>query len=254
MLKSLVEDVTDTLRALRAADALRQRGTVLVTSGGYPIFVDQTTGSNVYALRLEEDQLYLLAAPNTISAGEANIASSELETSGDLRISFHRGSFNAFLGATEYAAHAAAFVLYDIQRDIIRSFIRTANDPALRPASELLILLEETDDNPSFVQQVQSELRLLDPEVANRVRLTPSLTNAHPLERDRYLAAEPLNWGSCKRAVSCWRVWVNLVFPSKESISSKPSKMFAWQSLMWVKSCSKPAHPHRLFIYHSVQG
>lgn len=194
VLKSLVEDVIDTLRALRAADALRQRGTVLVTSGGYPVFVDQATGSNVYALRLEEDQLYLLEAPNIIGAGEANIASSELEPSGDLRISFHRGSFSA-PGATEYAAHTAAFVLNDIQRDILRSFIRTAHDPALRPASELLILLEETDDNPAFVQQVNSELRLLDPTVADRVRLTPSLTNAHPLERDRYLAAEPLNWG-----------------------------------------------------------
>lgn len=193
MLQSLVEDVVDSLRALRAADALRQRGTVLVTSGGYPVFVDQATGSNVYALRLEEDQLYLLAAPNIIGAGEANIASSELEPSGDLRISFHRGSFST-PGATENAAHTAAFVLYDIQRDIIRSFIRPANDPSLRPASELLILLEETDDNPAFVQQVQSELRLLDPEVANRVRLTPSLMNAHPLERDRYLASEPLNW------------------------------------------------------------
>ena len=194
VLKSLEEDVTDTLRALRAADALRQRGSAQVTSGGYPVFVDRTTGSNVYALRLEENQLYLLAAPNIIGAGEANIASSELEPSGDLRISFHRGSFSA-PGATENAAHTAAFVLYDIQRDIIRSFIRTANDPALRPASELLILLEETDDNPSFAQQVQTELRLLDPEVANRVRLKPSLMNADPLERDRYLAAEPLNWG-----------------------------------------------------------
>jgi hypothetical protein len=194
VLKSLAEDVTDTLRALRAADALRQRGSAQVTSGGYPVFVDRTTGSNVYALRLEENQLYLLAAPNIIGAGEANIASSELEPSGDLRISFHRGSFSA-PGATEKAAHTAAFVLYDIQRDIIRSFIRTANDPALRPASDLLILLEETDDNPSFAQQVQTELRLLDPEVANRVRLTPSLMNADPLERDRYLAAEPLNWG-----------------------------------------------------------
>jgi hypothetical protein len=33
-------DVVDTIRALHAADALRKRGTVLKTSGGYQIFID----------------------------------------------------------------------------------------------------------------------------------------------------------------------------------------------------------------------
>src|ERR671933_431873 len=40
---SLVEDVTDTLRALRAADALRQRGTVEKSSGGDEEFFSQQT-------------------------------------------------------------------------------------------------------------------------------------------------------------------------------------------------------------------
>jgi len=39
--RELVQDAVDTLRALRCADALRQRGTVQKTSGGYEVFVNQ---------------------------------------------------------------------------------------------------------------------------------------------------------------------------------------------------------------------
>src|SRR4029077_19456562 len=45
----LVDDVRDTLRALRCADALRQRGSMLKTSAGYQIFVDFQTASCVHA-------------------------------------------------------------------------------------------------------------------------------------------------------------------------------------------------------------
>jgi CRP-like cAMP-binding protein len=192
--QAVVEDIIDTCRALRAADALRQRGTVLETSGNYQIFIDQCRGSAVYALRLGEHQLYLLEMLDPISAGEANIASSELVTSGDLRISFHRGSFSD-PGAREYAARSAAIIVDDIQKDVIRSFIRSTVSPGLKPASEMMILLEETEDDVSFPQMVQHELIKLDPNVADRVRVTPSLKHVHSQERERYLAAEPIPWG-----------------------------------------------------------
>ena len=51
--KALADDVVDTLRALRCADALRQRGTELKTSGGYEVFVDAGSGNAVFALRPE---------------------------------------------------------------------------------------------------------------------------------------------------------------------------------------------------------
>ena len=51
--RQLVSDVTDTLRALRCADAFRQRGTLERTSGGYEIYTSQKTGNCVIALRLE---------------------------------------------------------------------------------------------------------------------------------------------------------------------------------------------------------
>ncbi len=192
--QALVEDVIDTCRVLRAADALRQRGTVLETSGGYQIFVDQRHGCAVYAFRLGQKQHYMLEMDEPISAGEANIASSALEHSGDLRISFHRGYFSAE-GAQKFAAHGAALIVNDVQQDVIESFNRSKNGLGLKKASEMLILLEETEDDVSFTQMVQKELATLDFAVGERVRLTPSLKNVCDQERERYLAAKPLTWG-----------------------------------------------------------
>ena len=61
--QELVEDVIHTLRALRCADALRQRGTVLKTSGSYEIFVDERSANAVFALRPDPAHLYVLEVP-----------------------------------------------------------------------------------------------------------------------------------------------------------------------------------------------
>jgi|GEM_PF-669871 len=193
VLSEFVDDVIDTLRTLRVADALRRRGTLLETSGHYQIFVDRRSGNALYALRLDQDRLFLLELSDRISAGEANIASSELEPSGDLRISFHRGHFSA-AGASAYAARCAAQVVFDIQSDVIESFRRAANAPDLKPLAEVAILLEETDDDITFAQMVQNELVKLAP--GQSVRVTPSLTHVQSAERARYLAAQPLPWGA----------------------------------------------------------
>lgn len=199
-LQELAADAIDTLRALRSADALRQRGTVLATSAGYEIFVDHRSGNAVYALRLGGDKLYLLEMSDPISAGEANIASSELDPAGDLRISFHRGAFSD-QSAQEHAARSAAQVIHDIQSDVIDSFIRTPDgkqaqedEPGMKSAGEMEILLEDADDALSFTEMVKHELAEMDPLVHARVRLVPSLKEANYLERERYLAAEPLAW------------------------------------------------------------
>ena len=192
-LAELAEDAIDTVRALRAADALRQRGAVLETSGHYQVFVDRHRGNSLYALRLSRERLYLLELSDPISAGEANIASSEVERTGDLRISFHRGSFSA-PGAIDHAARCAALVVLDIQRDVIESFERTNTPRELKPATEMVIYLEETEDDPAFVHLVKQEIARLDAGIADRVRPTPSLATVSPEERARYLAAQPLAW------------------------------------------------------------
>ena len=192
-LSALVDDVIDTVRALRAADALRQRGTQLETSGHNQVFVDQRSGNAIYALRLGKERLYMLELADPISAGEANIASSELDPMGDLRVSFHRGFFRN-PGAIERAGRCAAQVILDIQADVIDGFMRTSTPVDLKQATEMAILLEETEDNTSFVKVVKDELARLNPACAARVRLTPSLTHVHPAERTRYLAAAPFTW------------------------------------------------------------
>ena len=204
-LQALAEDAIDTVRILRAADALRKRGSVLRTSGHYQIFVDQYRGNAVYALQLGDNQLYLLELHDEISAGEANIACSELEQEGNLRVAFHRGSFGA-PGAKERAAHAAATVINDIQSDVIGSFYRSTELIGLKPASEMLILLEETGDDISFPQMVRDTLFKLNPDIEKRVEVTPSLKYVHAQERERYLTAKPITWDSKTRCELLARV------------------------------------------------
>lgn len=193
---ALTADVIDTLRVLRCADALRQRGTVLRTSGGYEIFMDQASARAMVALSTEENRLFFLEIADPVSAGEANIASSELDGACDLRIAFHRGRFTN-PGATDYAAACAAQIVYDIQQDVIGSFVRPTHEPsvtALKPATAIRILLEETDDQLDFAELVREQLHRRDPAVGARVEVAPSLQQTTDLERTRYLAAPPLPW------------------------------------------------------------
>ena len=197
--RQLVCDVTDTLRALRCADAFRQRGTLERTSGGYEIYTSQKTGDCVIALRLEGKRLYLMELPNNPDgAGEANIASSEFNPDGNLRLSFHRGAFDS-PEAQKRSAYSTAYVVSDFLRDTVDSFWRGKPIPGLKKAEEILILLERTDDDPHFAELVQEHLCKLNPKVQDQIRIVPSLRNVSDLERDRYLAAKELDWDAEKR-------------------------------------------------------
>ncbi|MGH2390737.1 MAG: hypothetical protein ACRDIE_21255 [Chloroflexota bacterium] len=201
--RALVQDVVDTLRALRCADALRQRGTVMKTSGNYEVFVDRITAYPIYALRKGNGQLLLLTLPNPISGGEANIAGSELARDGSLRISFHRGAF-ANHEIVERSVRDVADVIHDIKRDVHESFARRAQpggerDADLKRADTLLILLEEVDDNLEYATLVRDRLQHLAPELRGRVRTVPSLQQAPAVERARYLEADELDWDDTAR-------------------------------------------------------
>lgn len=193
----LADDVIDTLRALRCADALRQRGTNLKTSGSYEIFVDQESGDAIIALRQGQEQLFLLRIRDAHRAGEANLASIELQRDGDLRLSFHRGRF-ANQQMVERAAYAAAFVINDIQSDVIDSFRRPADDlePELKSYQDILFLIESTDDNLQFAQIVAQQLQQINPALANQIVSVPSMQNVPLAEQKRYLGAGELDWDS----------------------------------------------------------
>ncbi|MCP4346022.1 MAG: hypothetical protein GY795_10915 [Desulfobacterales bacterium] len=200
--ESFICDVIDTIRVLRSADAMRQRGTTLKTSGGYEIFVDQTDANAIYALRSEGNKkLFVLASKNPISAGEANIASSEITPDGNMRVSFHRGSFSG-KGALERAVCNAAMVIDDIQKDIAQSFHRMGKfkkDRSEKNYEDIQIVVEGVDDNLDFADKVCEELKNINPQIPNRIIPVPSLQNIDPREWNRYLNAEIIDWNTKKR-------------------------------------------------------
>jgi hypothetical protein len=197
-LRTLAEDVIDTLRALRAADALRMRGTVLKTSGQYEVFVDQRTANAVFAFRTGNRQLHLLEVHDPVAVGEANLSSCQFDGSLDLRFSFHHGLFGS-ADATARAAACAARVVHDIAVDAITSFARAEPAPGLIPAEGLRILIEAPDDNPAFAGTVAREHAARDPRLAAQVRIVPSIALATPGERTRYRLARDVDWDLARR-------------------------------------------------------
>ena len=198
-LHDLAQDAIDTVRALRCADALRQRGTVLRTSAGYEIYVNGQTANAVFSLRLGADRLYLLELPGPISAGEANMASSELDPCGDLRVTFHRGAF-ADHDANRYAAQSAALIVLDLAADTLDSLLRTPDDKsALRRAEDLAIMVEEVGDNLEFAEMVRAEVAAFNTAAAARIQVAPSLIDATEGERKLYLSAQPVPWDRATR-------------------------------------------------------
>ncbi len=200
--RALAGDVIDTLRALRCADALRQRGTVLKTSGGYQIFTDRMTANAVYSLRDADGVTFLLEVDSVLGSGEANLASSELTRQGDMRVSFFRGSFSGTETVRRAAFHAAV-VVNDVQGDIIESFRLPEDFPASaappKSADDIQILLESVDDNLEFADQVCQELVHINSALAGRVRAVPSLQSMSEFERSRYLQAEEASLGPVRR-------------------------------------------------------
>lgn len=195
----LVNDITDTLRALRCADAFRQRGTVEKTSGGYEIYTSQKTGNCVIALRLGGNRLYLLELPNNPDgAGESNIASSEFNLEGNLRISFHRGSFDN-QESQNRSAYSTAYVISDFLRDTVDSFWRAKPIPSVKSSKGIQVLLESTDDDAHFAELVQEQLCQLSPQVRDQIQIVPSLRYLSESERARYLEAKELDWDAQQR-------------------------------------------------------
>jgi hypothetical protein len=213
--RALAADMIDTLRVLRAADALRQRGSLLKTSGGYEIFVDQTSADAVFALRRGAEQLLLASLSVPIAAGEANVASSTLDHDGNLRISFHRGCFTSSEVVQRAAAYAACAV-HDIQADVIDTFQPPVTDAvsgaqAALPADALQIVLEQVEDNPAFAFLVREQLEALSPQHRGRVQVVPrsrpGQRAAGPTDEDaRYAAAHALTWSRAERQAAAVRL------------------------------------------------
>lgn len=191
-----VDDVVDTVRVLRAADVLRQRGSSLRTSGGFEVFFDARTGRAVCTLRPADGRsAYLVTYDSHRGAGEANINMAMVTHRGDLRIAFHRGSF---LGdeAARHAAVSVADAILDIWADVGPSFenVRARGlPPPTRKSGDMKVHLLRPSDEPRFADLVAEILRARNPEQAHAVTVVHDIESAHPPERQRYEHARSID-------------------------------------------------------------
>jgi len=192
----LADDVVDALRALRAADVLRQRGTALRTSGGYEVFFDALTADAVCSMRpANGGAAYLITYDDHRGAGEANIKVAFVTPQGHLRVAFHRGGFASGEVARRAAVSVAGAIL-DIQADVIPSFGGSAARGLPRPVrriEDVRIQLERPDDQPSYAEEVARAVAGLDPSLVGRLEVVASIESAPPLERARFYAAHPVD-------------------------------------------------------------
>ena len=192
----LADDAIDAVRALRAADVLRQRGTVLRTSGGFELCMDADTARAVCTLRpATGDAAYVITYDDDRGAGEANIRVAFVTPQGHLRIAFHRGGF-ATPEAARRAAASVADVVADIQADVIPSFGGTSLGGGLeqpsRAIEDVQIQLERPGDRPGFADEVASLVAARDPSLARRLKTVADTEGAAPDEQRRFFAAEPV--------------------------------------------------------------
>ncbi len=201
--QAFTQDVIDALRALRCADAFRERGATFKTSAGYEVFINRDNAHAVYALRSRDrSSLFCLEGKDAISAGEANMTGADLDREGNLRVSFACGSFSN-PEAQQWAIHSAAVVINDIQADVIESFRRSDLPPDLptpkRLERQMKILVEDTADNVNFAERVCEELCHLNPTLCDRIQPVVSLQGANLNEVKRYLSGVQPDWNLDKQ-------------------------------------------------------
>ncbi len=193
----LADDAVDAMRALRAADVLRQRGTVLRTSGGFEVCMDARTARAVCTLRpASGDAAYVIAYDDERGAGEANIRVAFVTPRGDLRIAFHRGAFGSDEAARR-AARSVAGVVADIQADVLPSIGGVSIGGGLplpgRASGDMQIQLERPEDRPAFAEEVADLVASLQPGLAHRLVTVASVEGAAPEERRRFYDSEPVD-------------------------------------------------------------
>ena len=191
--RALVHDVIDGLRVLRAADAVRQRGSSLRTAAGYEIFVD-SAGYAVYALRERGNSaVHLLRVDSPMAAGEANLRAAMVTADGHLRLALHRGRFEDDRARTQ-ASSATSHVICDIALDVLPTFDDVAAGDLAPPtgADGMRVLVERPSDDPSFADDVVARLVERRPELAGRVDAVAGVDGAASAERLRYHAAMPV--------------------------------------------------------------
>jgi hypothetical protein len=196
----LADDAIDAMRVLRAADVLRQRGTVLRTSGGFEVCMDAETAHAVCTLRpATGDAAYVITYDDPRGAGEANISEARVTPRGHLRIGFHRGQFSS-PEATRRAAASTANVVVDIESDVIPSFtgvsVGAGTTPPRHAPGSMRLRLERPADRPAFADEVAAEVVALRPALEPLIEIAADTQSADAHERDRFFASVPIDGDS----------------------------------------------------------
>jgi hypothetical protein len=197
-IQELILDIIDTIRILRCADGLRQRGTELKTSAQFQIFINQFTASAVYSLTSKDGRMYFLEAEKSVNSGESNVANMYFTKEGDLRFSFHRGYFHSE-EATEKGLLSLQKLIVQLDNDISDTFSRvelTFNKEKIKTQKRPMLLLETTDDRPKFTQRLVENIIKAKPELANFIAQVPSLKLASPIEYSAYMNADYVTWNA----------------------------------------------------------
>ena len=180
-----VDDVIDALRVLRAADALRQRGTTLRTSAGYEVCTDRDTGEAVVGLRTADHlRALLLRFHNPISAAEANLRSTFIADDGALGVECYRGGF-ADADVRSRLLAVSADVVADIEADALASFAAGRNRP---------VRLGRAPDDDAFADELAELLVRRHPRLAGRVQVVPGEPAAPGVAACRHGAKAALRW------------------------------------------------------------
>lgn len=198
--RSLTDDVVDALRAVRAADALRQRGAVQRTSAGYEVFLDSETGRALFAVRADDAPVRYVGLASPISAGEAAIRATTVTAAGDLRVWFHAERLDGQV-AERTADHVAGVVI-DVADDVLPSFARATSGEGLAPRrrdGDMAIELVGHQGGLGFAELVAGAVRARRPDLGARLRVGGRVLPdpaPDPQESARVAEAEPVDAGT----------------------------------------------------------
>ncbi|MFA6408632.1 MAG: hypothetical protein WCW01_00370 [Gammaproteobacteria bacterium] len=197
-IQELIFDIVDTIRIVRCADGLRQRGTELKTSAQFQIFINQFTASAVYSLTSKDGRMYFLESEKSVNSGESNVANMYFTKEGDLRFSFHRGYFHSE-EATERGLLSLQKLIIQLDNDISDTFSRiglTNDKEKFKAHKRPSLLLETTEDRPKFTKRLVENIVKAKPELAKFIVQVPSLKLASPTEYSAYMNADSVTWNT----------------------------------------------------------
>lgn len=192
--RRLAVDAVDAVRVVRAADALRQRGTVQRTSAGYEVFLDTGSGRALFAIRMHDRApTRYLGIDSPISAGEAAIRQTTVTDDGHLRIWMHAERFTDEAVAARAADHVAV-VVADVADDVLPSFASTSVEAGLGERSvagdAVWIELVGHHASGSFARRVAEALHARRPDLGERLRLAGELLPDPPADDDELARVE----------------------------------------------------------------